>query len=187
MPQHEDQTARSGKTLSRSAQPFILNLDRAAKRHNAQRCNGFTRCALPAARTAQALLPAEAFICARWLLREVRHAAFAEKTANKGAPQRYRTPTECPRVNGELGARRRTCNVKAAVHRNKTTIIILNFCLAPRRAQELGCDTSGAHNCAKLKFSTRQGCVISVEDTHGLYGDKDSRDFAEKHRPNAQQ
>lgn len=59
MPQHEDRTERSGKTLSRSAQPFILNLDRAAKRHNAQRCNGFTRCALPAKRTAQALLPAE--------------------------------------------------------------------------------------------------------------------------------
>jgi len=61
----------------------------------------------------------KAFICARWLLREVRHAAFAEKTASRGAPQRYRTPTECPQVNGELGARRRTCNVKAAVHRNK--------------------------------------------------------------------
>ena len=127
----------------------------------------------------------KAFICAHWLLREVRHAAFAEKTVGRGAPQRYRTPAEHPQADGVQGARRRTCNVKAAVHRNKTTIIILNFCLAPRRAQELGCDVSGAHNCAKLKFSTRQGCVISVEDTHRLYGDKDSRGFAEKHRPNA--
>ena len=65
--------------------------------------------------------------------------------------------------------------------------IILNFCLAPRRAQELGWFASEPPNCAKHKFSTRQGCVISVEDTHGLYGDKDSRGFAEKHRPNAQQ
>lgn len=119
MPQHEDRTERIEKTLSRAAQPFILTLDRAAKRHNAQRCNGFTRCALPAARTAQALPLPKAFICARWLLREVRHAAFAEKTASRGAPQRYQTPTECPQVNVELGARRRTCNVKAAVHRNK--------------------------------------------------------------------
>lgn len=129
----------------------------------------------------------KAFICAHWLLREVRHAAFAEKTVGRGAPQRYRTPTECPRANGELGARRRTCNVKAAVRRIKTTIIILNFCLAPRRAQELGWFASEPPNCAKHKFSTRQGSVISVEDTHRLYGDKDSRDFAEKHRPNAQQ
>ncbi len=153
---------RSGATVLPVA-PCLLNVSR-----------GFTACLKP--------LFAPTVFSAKCGTPPLRKRLWAGERRSATEPLRStHKPTGCKVRAAERATLRRQCTAY------KTTIIILNFCLAPRRAQELGCDTGGAHNCAKLKFSTRQGCVISVEDTHGLYGDKDSRDFAEKHRLNAQQ
>ena len=110
VPQHEDRTARSGKTLSRSAQPFILNLDRAAKKHNAQRCNGFTRCALPAKRMAGALPLAESLY--------LRPLAFTRSAARRlcgkdcGQGSAAALPNPCGAPTSRRGARCAPPNVQ---------------------------------------------------------------------------